>query len=258
MSYFNFLLNGVNGLPKQYIRDQYPNPTISYSGHVDNFHGTFIIKQDDKIKIIQIDTVFKVTTISDKVMQNSRKVWGELQISTKITFMVTLIGGLAGIATAAAISLLNPRLVIPAIAVGAFALTIFAFSFFAQKRNLEAENELKKWEDLVINDLIERCKNLNSRLKAEDNMKTIIESKINKSYQEILNLMSIGDLPQTIVKNKVQSLALEIHTIWTHHTLSLLNECGTKIPKEKIYEILDLYIEKFPLLRSVKELIVSN
>lgn len=117
---------------------------------MDNFQGNVeIFSQDDTSKTVVIDRVFKITTISDRILQKSREVWSELQKSTKIIFIATLIGGLAGIAAAVALGVLNPALLIPAIAVGVVALSFFAFSFLALKRSHDAGNELKKWEDPI-------------------------------------------------------------------------------------------------------------
>jgi hypothetical protein len=125
---------------------------------------------------------------------------------TRITFIVTVIGRLTGIAAAIAMGVLSPSLLIPAIAIGMVAISILACSFSVRKRSLEARNELNKWKDPMPN-LIEQCRNLNYLLKAEENMKTKIGETIVKGYKEILNLISKGEIHQLLVNKKLGSLA---------------------------------------------------
>jgi hypothetical protein len=269
MSYINFLISGV-GSQQHYTRDHYPkNPTIYYSGTADNFEGHIeTTKQDDKTKTILVDKVFTITTLSDKILKKCRNVWSNLQKNTKITFIVTLLGGLAGMAAAVAMGVLSSSLLIPAVGVGAVALAIFAFSFLSLKRSSDAANELKKWTP-PAKDLIKKCQELNCRLKAENKLEQAIKNTIDTACNEIsiLKLSSpVGfeALSNIKIESRLNTLALDIHSLWTTHALKLLNESGMGIPHEKIQQILDAYIEKekpiemIPLLQKVKKILLTS
>lgn len=96
---------------------------------------------------------------------------------------------------------------------------------------------------------------------AEKDMKEEIALKISEGYQEVLNLISNHSnnyFNQNLVDNQLHSLALEINTIWINHNLKLLEKSGVSFSKEKIYETLDVFIEHFPLLQKVKDMIVID
>jgi len=256
MTYFNFLIRGVNGLQEQYKRTNYPvDPTIFYSGNVSHFQGIVkTIQQNDTSKKIQIDVVFEITLISDKVMQNCKNLWSGLQKSTRITFIATLIGGVVGLKAAFTLGTLVPGLLTTALIVGTVALTSCAFSFLALKRSNEASKELSKWTDPTA-DLVEQCRRLNYRLKAEDAMKAEIETKIGERYGALVELIAKGALYQTFVPAEKASFAFAIQTIWSNHSLKLMCDHGISIPKQAIYDVFNKFISHAPLLKDIKDLL---
>lgn len=124
-----------------------------------------------------------------------------------------------------------------------------------------SESEGKNLRTTAINSVGQVNRNTsNSALKqAENDMKEEIASKIKERYQGILNLISNPDNPlcQILVDRQLQSLALEINTIWTDHNLSSLEKSRVSIDREKIHEVLDVFVKQFPLLQQVKDLIAS-
>lgn len=249
MSSLNFLIKGMNGVTMPF--STYSNPRIKYSGYVDNFQGNVeILKSDDTTKTMQIDNVFTVTTVADNVIVKGRSEWDKLQKNCNTIFVATLIGGLAAVTVAVSLGVIGSSLLIPAIAVGVVALLIFAVSFLAKKRSVEARKEYNNWVDLT-DSIIERCKNKNYYLVAEDKMKSKIEGAIKRKCPEIEELQKSKSCPQVLIQDKLKDLAFNIHIIWRNDSIDARHFSGMSISKEKVFEILNLHKTEYPLLEEV-------
>lgn len=134
------------------------------------------------------------------------------------------------------------------------------WSCYYAKRAIQSKGE--NLQTTAINSVGQVNRNIpNAALKqAENDMKEEIASKISEEYREILNLISNNlnnPLSQSLINRQLQSLALEINTIWTNHNLSSLKQSGVGIGREKIHEVLDVFVQQFPLLQQVKDLLAS-
>lgn len=156
MNFVSFIVRGAHGPQQEYRRDNYDPDSVKVVGNTGTFSGKTVTSEKGKYAETTIDGAVKVKTVVDKIRSEAKSFWSEQHQNCMITFTVTLIGGIAGIAGAIALGVLCPHLLPVALAVGAVALGIFAGSFFFLYRGLEAKHQLAQWHDPVANTLEQR------------------------------------------------------------------------------------------------------
>lgn len=96
---------------------------------------------------------------------------------------------------------------------------------------------------------------------SENQMKKEIAEKITEKYQETLDFIGRNfesPLCKDMVLNQLDCLALEINTLWSQHSLKSLAESGVGISNEKALEVLDSFVEKFPQLQRVRDILSKD
>lgn len=164
MSFVSYLVYGPYGPQEEYRRDYYEPDAVYSDQSTGNFSGRIVsTRVIDKYEEINIDNAITVKTVANDILNDAKGFWSKQYRNCMITFTVTLIGGIFGIAGAVALGTLCPPLLPLALVVGVLALEIFTGSFFFLYRGQEAKHELEQWGDSPVNKICEQRKKVGEK-----------------------------------------------------------------------------------------------
>lgn len=163
LTYFNFLLKGIEGRQALYRRDQFPANTpiseIECTQVAESFpkHEYLITDIGNQMQLVTVGNAYRFKVVNDRISNESKRVWCHLKKSSKKTFIISTAAGLTGVGV---VLVWLPTLWVAA-TIMLVALTILGFAIFSYYRFKQADSQLKLWQDPIPN-YIEACSEMHS------------------------------------------------------------------------------------------------
>ena len=156
MSFSNFMINGLSGQQGIHLRSGYPADVVVANTGRAGFDGEEFWQEDDAGKMVSIDSVVRVNTVSDQVRREERSIWKGHKKDCLILFSVTLIGGVAAAVAAVAASTVFPLMLGVVILASIVSFNLLGISGFTFYRYVQSKDQHNQWKDPLPNLIEER------------------------------------------------------------------------------------------------------